>query len=169
MIKAWWYRGFVVSGAASLLLGCSTQHAPVEQVAVETTPPRPVSCSPAPAGSALIGRWLSNTRPSGVAGDFRALIVLEANGTMTYDTQLKVGKRIRPGLREAGCWELVDGVLTLQTVKSNGEAIDTSDPIYRNQYRVEKVESTRLELHEVRKGGQSITARRMPASYRLPD
>jgi hypothetical protein len=169
MNKAWWYRGFVVSGATSLLVGCSTQHAPVEQVSVETPPPRPVACSPAPAGSPLIGRWLSNTRPSGVGGDFRALVALEADGTMTYDTQLKVGKRIRPGLREAGCWEVASGVLTLQTVKSNGEAIDMSDPIYQNRYRIEKTEPTRLKLREMRTGGQSITARRMPTSYRLPD
>lgn len=169
MKNVWRYRGLIVAGAVSLLVGCSTRHAPVEQVALEVPPARAVTCAPAQPGSPLIGRWLSNTRPSGVAGDFRALVVLEADGAMTYDTQLKVGKRLRPGLREAGCWVFADGVLTLQTVTSNGEPIDTSDPIYQNRYRVQSVESARLKMRELRAGGQMITARRMAASYRLPD
>lgn len=169
MKGVWRYRSVVVVGAAWVLAGCVTHKAPVEQVSVEAEPARPIACTPAEARSQLVGHWQSNTRPSGVAGEFRALIVLAADGTMTYDTQLKVGKRIRPGLREAGCWEVANGVITLQTVKSNGEAIDTADPIYQNRYRIEKVEAARLKLKELRSGGQSITARRMQPGFRLPE
>jgi len=167
MKRVWWYRSMVAAGAALTLAGCATRKVPVEQVSVDPEKPRPVVCSPAEAGSKLIGTWQSNTRPRGVAGDFRALIVLSADGAMTYETQLKVGKRIRPGLRESGCWQVVDGVMTLQTVKSNGELIDAEDPIYQNRYRVEKAEPSRLTLRELRSGGQSITARRMQPGYRL--
>lgn len=168
MKSVWRYRGFVVAGAALALTGCVTHKVPVEQVSVAPEAPRPVVCSPAQAGSQLVGTWQSNTRPRGVAGDFSALIVLGADGSMAYDTQLKVGKRIRPGLREAGCWQVADGVITLQTVKSNGEPIDIDDPIYQNRYRIEKTEPARLTLRELRSGGQSITARRMQPGYRLP-
>lgn len=169
MKSVWRYRSAMMAGAAGVLVGCAAHKVPVEQVSVEPEPARPVTCTPAAAGSPMVGSWQSNTRPSGVAGDFRALIVLAADGTMTYDTQLKVGKRIRPGLRESGCWQVAEGVITLQTVKSNGEAIDMADPIYQNRYRIEKVEPARLKMRELRSGGQSITARRMPAGYRLPD
>lgn len=169
MNSVWWYRGVVVTGAAWLLVGCISHKAPVEQLSVEPDTPRPMACSPAEAGSQLVGYWQSNTRPKGVAGDFRELYVLKADGVMTYDTQLKVGKRIRPGLRETGCWHVADGVMTLQTVKSYGEAIDTTDPIYQNRYRVEKVEPAGLKLRELRSGGQSFTAKRMKSGYRLPD
>src|SRR5690606_14604766 len=132
-------------------------------------PPAPAARVPAAAGSPLTGTWLSNTRPRGVAGEFRALIVLGADGTLRYETQLKVGKRTRPALRETGCWLLDNGVLTMQTTRSNGELVDTADPIYQNRYRVEKTEAARLTLRELRAGGQVITARRMPAGYRVPD
>ncbi|MCD0506204.1 hypothetical protein, partial [Bordetella petrii] len=132
-------------------------------------PPAAVACAPAQSGSQLVGNWQSSTRPRGVAGDFKALVALAADGTMSYDTQLKIGKRTRPGLRESGCWELKSGVLTLQTVRSNGEPVDTADPIYQNRYRVEKISGTMLTLRELRSGGQAITARRMPPGYRLPN
>lgn len=167
MKSVWWYRNAVVAGAALTLVGCAMRNAPVEQVSVEADKPRPVVCTRAEAGSPLVGTWQSNTRPRGVAGDFRALIVLGQDGGMTYETQLRVGKRIRPGLREAGCWQVADGVMTLQTVKSNGEPVDVDDPIYQNRYRIEKTEPSRLTLRELRSGGQSITVRRMQPGYRL--
>ena len=168
MKRVWWYRNAVVAGAALALAGCVTHKAPVEQVSVVPDGPRPIVCSPAAAGSQLIGAWLSNTRPRGAAGTFRGLIVLGADGSMAYDTQLQIGKRIRPGLRETGCWQLADGVITLQTIKSNGEPVDMGDPIYQNRYRVEKAEPARLTLRELRSNGQSVTARRVPSGYRLP-
>ncbi|CAM4042808.1 hypothetical protein [Bordetella tumulicola] len=170
MKSVWWYRGLAVSGAALILAGCAVRKSvPIEQALAEPAGMVAVKCQPAEAGSKLIGTWQSNTRPRGVAGDFRALIVLAADGSMAYDSQVKVGKRIRPGLREAGCWQMADGVLTLQTTKSYGEPVDTEDPIYQNRYRLEKAEPARLTLRELRSGGQVITARRMQPGYRLPD
>ena len=168
MKSVWRYRGVVVAGSVLALAGCVTPKAPVEQVSVAPEAPRPIVCAPAEPGSQLVGTWQSNTRPRGVADVFSALIVLAADGSMAYDTQLKVGKRIRPGLREAGCWQTANGVITLQTIKSNGELIDIDDPIYQNRYQIEKTEPTRLTLRELRSGGQSITARRMQPGYRLP-
>lgn len=166
-----WYRRIGALGVALILAGCAarkTAEAPAGPRAPDAAP-APAACVPAAAGSPLAGTWLSNTRPRGVAGEFRALIVLGADGTLRYETQLKVGKRTRPALRETGCWLLDNGVLTLQTTRSNGELVDTADPIYQNRYRVEKTEAARLTLRELRSGGQVITARRMPAGYRLPD
>ncbi|MBO9357006.1 hypothetical protein GG851_23700 [Bordetella petrii] len=163
-----WLHRIGAVGAALILAGCAarkTGQAPAP--AAPAAAPPPVACTPAEPGSRLVGTWQSNTRPRGVAGDFRALIVLSADGTMSYETQLKIGKRVRPGLREAGCWQQADGVLTLQTTRSNGEPVDAADPIYQNRYRIEKVESARLSLRELRSGGQAITARRMPPGYHL--
>ncbi|MBV7484328.1 hypothetical protein [Bordetella sp. BOR01] len=165
-----WYRHIGAVGAALILAGCAarkTEQAPVP--VAPAAPPPPVACAPADPGSRLVGTWQSNTRPRGVAGDFRALIVLSADGSMHYDTQLKIGKRIRPGLRESGCWKQADGIVVLQTTKSNGELVDTDDPIYQNRYRIEKADAARLALRELRSGGQVIAARRMPTGYRLPD
>ena len=86
----------------------------------------------------MVGTWLSNSKPRDVSGEFRALTVLSADGTMSYETQLKIGRKTRPALRETGCWSVADGVYTMQTTKSNGEPVDTKDPIYLNRYRVER-------------------------------
>jgi hypothetical protein len=116
----------------------------------------------------MIGTWLSNSRPRDVSGDLQSLIVLSADGTMAYESLLKIGRKTRPALRETGCWTVVDGIYTMQTTKSAGEPVDAKDPIYLNRYRVEKVEQARLTLRELKSGGQVVTARRMPAGYRLP-
>ena len=73
---------------------------------------------------------------------------------MSYESQLKVGKRIRPALRETGCWTYTNGIYTMQTTRSNGEPVDIEDPIYRNRYRVERVDGIAIhdgvgELHGV--------------------
>src|SRR5690606_21719473 len=169
MNKVLWFRRIGAVGAALILAGCAarkTGQAP-SPAAPAAAPPQ-VACTPAEPGSRMVGTWQSNTRPRGVSGEFSALYTLAADGTMTYTTQLKIGKRIRPGLREAGCWQLAEGVLTLQTTRSNGEAVDTADPIYQNRYRVEKADDKRLTLRELRAGGQVVTARRMPPGYHLP-
>lgn len=88
---------------------------------------------------------------------------------MGFESQLKIGKKMRPALRESGCWTFADGIYTLQTLKSYGDDVDSSDPIYKNTYRVEKVDAQRLVLREMRQGGQVITARKMPDGYRMPD
>lgn len=167
MKRTGWGRCVVLAGAAWVLAGCVMHKAPVEEVSVEPDQAKPVACSPAPEGSPLTGTWLSTTRPHGVVGDFRALVVLSADGAMSYETQLKVGRRIRPGLRETGCWQVDEGVLTLQTKKSNGEWVDATDAIYQNRYRVEKAASARLTLRELKRDGQLVTARRVQPGYRL--
>ena len=96
------------------------------------------------------------------------LMILRADGTMAFDTQLKIGKRPRPALKETGCWSVANGVLTQQTLKSYGDEVDVSDPIYRTTYRIEKVEAARLILRETQKGGALLTARKMSDGYRLP-
>ncbi|HYG45432.1 MAG TPA: hypothetical protein VEA17_21110, partial [Bordetella sp.] len=85
-----WYRRIGALGAALILAGCAarkTGQAPVP-AAPAAPPPPPAACAPAEPGSRLVGTWQSNTRPRGVAGDFRALIVLSPDGSMHYDTQL---------------------------------------------------------------------------------
>ncbi len=97
----------------------------------------------------------------------QSLIVLSADGTMSYESLLKIGRKTRPALRETGCWSVADGVYTMRTTKSAGEPVDPTDPIYLNRYRVEKVEQSKLSLRELKSGGMLLTARRMPAGYRL--
>ena len=87
---------------------------------------------------------------------------------MGYETQLKIGRQMRPALRETGCWTFADGIYTLQTLKSNGDEVDATDPIYKTTYRVEKVDATRLILRETQKGGQTITGKKVPDGYRMP-
>jgi len=98
----------------------------------------------------------------------QTVTVLKPDGTMSYESQLKVGKRIRPALRETGCWTYTNGIYTMQTTRSNGEPVDIEDPIYRNRYRVERVDAQRMTLREDIKGGQSSSAKKMAPNYRLP-
>ena len=96
------------------------------------------------------------------------LITLRADGTIVYDTQLKIGKRMRPGLRETGCWTYGKAVLELRTLRYNGDDIDANDPIYQNRWRVESVNATRFVARDQRSLTQSLTARKMPDSFKLP-
>lgn len=168
-----WLRRIGAAGAVLVLAGCVARNGASSSAssAASAAPAAPAAptCTPAAPGQNLAGVWQSNTRPPGVSGQYTALVTLSADGTMSFTTQLKVGKRVRPGLRETGCWKLADGVLTLHTTRSNGELVDAADPIYQNRYRVVKADGARLTLRELREGGQVITARRMPAGYRLPD
>lgn len=150
------------------LAGCATKKQPEAAAPAEPAPPKKVACTPAAANSPLVGTWYSVSRPRGFAGDFQSLTVLSADGTMSYETQLKVGKRTRPALRETGCWTHDNGVYTLQTTQSNGEPVDADDPIYRNAYRVESVDRSKLALREMKSNGQAVTAKRMQTGYRMP-
>jgi hypothetical protein len=155
--------------AAFILAGCAVkQQAPTAEVKKETPPPAPAACVPVQDGSPLIGTWYSVSTPRGVAGNLQSLTVLSADGKMTYETQLKIGKKIRPALRESGCWSYADGVYTMQTTQSYGEAVDVSDPIYSNKYRVQNVNGKQAKLLELKPGGQAITATKMSPNYRLP-
>ncbi|AUL17219.1 lipoprotein [Bordetella bronchiseptica] len=156
-------------GVALMLGGCAARKESAA-TAPRATPeaPEAVACTPAQAGDPMVGTWYSVSRQRGFAGDFQTLTVLSADGTMRYETQLKVGRKTRPALRETGCWHVADGIYTMQTTQSNGEPVDASDPIYQNRYRVEKVDSGKLTLRELKRNGQAVTARRMQPGYRLP-
>lgn len=156
-----------VACAIVILAGCAARKPAAITEASPEEPAKPVACVPAKAGDPMIGTWLSNSRPRDVAGDMQSLIVLSADGTMSYESLLKIGRKTRPALRETGCWSVAEGITTMRTTKSAGEPVDPADPIYVNRYRVEKVEPTKLALREIRKGGALLTARRMPAGYRL--
>ncbi|OZI40774.1 hypothetical protein CEG14_03165 [Bordetella genomosp. 1] len=150
------------------LAGCAVKKPAENAGAAEPAPPKKVVCTPASANSPMVGTWYSVSRPRGFAGDFQSLTVLSADGTMSYETQLKVGKRTRPALRETGCWTHDNGIYTLQTTQSNGEPVDADDPIYRTAYKVESVDRTKLTLREMKSNGQVVTARRMQPGYRMP-
>ncbi|EXF88653.1 putative exported protein [Bordetella holmesii 30539] len=158
--------GLIVGGA---LAGCAAKKPSSAETPAQAPAPKQVACTPAEAGSQMVGTWYSVSRPRGFGGDLQTLTILAADGSMTYETQLKVGKRIRPALRESGCWTVANGIYTLQTTKSNGEPVDADDPIYQTRYQVQSVDQTRLMLRELKNGGQQLTARRMPAGYRLPN
>lgn len=155
--------------AAFILVGCAVkQQASTQEVKKETPPPGPVACVAAQEGSPLVGTWFAVSTPRGVAGNLQSLTVLSPDGKMTYETQLKIGKKIRPALRESGCWSYVDGVYTMQTTQSYGEPVDISDPIYSNKYRVQNINGKQAKLLELKPGGQTITATKMSPNYRLP-
>lgn len=103
-----------------------------------------------------------------MSGDLRTLTVLAADCSMTYETQLKIGRKIRLGLRESGCWSMIDYIYTMQTTKSNGELVEFDDPIYINRYKVEKLDGARLVLKELKPGAKAVTVKRVKVDYRLP-
>ena len=160
-------RSAGIACAVLILAGCAARKSATITEAQPAEPPKPVACVPAKGGDPMVGTWLSNSKPRDVSGEFQALTILSADGSMSYETQLKIGRKTRPALRETGCWSVVDGVYTMQTTQSNGELVDAGDPIYINRYRVEKVEQSKLSLRELKSGGMLLTARRMPAGYRL--
>lgn len=169
MSSSFFRRGSAACAVVIVLGACTARQQPSAPPApVATGAPKPVVCLPAPAGSPLVGTWYSSTTPRGVAGAMQTITVLGADGRMHYESQLKIGKRIRPGLRESGCWSYADGIFLMQTTASNGEPVDAGDPIYVNRYRVESVDRARLVLRDIKAGGQRLTAKRMPQGYRLP-
>ncbi|CAJ50589.1 hypothetical protein [Bordetella avium] len=159
--------GGLILGA--LLAGCAGKKAPTVEASAVPVEPKKVVCTPVAADNPMVATWYAVSRPRGFAGDLHTLTVLSADGTMTYETQLKVGKRVRPALRESGCWSVENGVYTLQTTKSAGEPVDADDPIYKTRYKVQSVDRARLVLRELKPDGQTITARRMSAGYRMPN
>lgn len=163
-------RGAGAACAAVIVLGACTARQQVSAPPASATSdaPRSVVCASAPADSPLVGTWYSSSTPRGLAGTMQTVTVLGADGRMHYESQVKIGKRTRPGLRESGCWSYADGVYMMQTTTSNGEPVDGDDPIYINRLRVESVDRARLVLRDVKPGGHRITAKRMPQGYRLP-
>lgn len=145
--------------AAVVLAGCTSTPAPP---APKPTP----TCTAAAAGDALVGNWLSVRKQKGVAGELRTLFTLHPDGTMAYTEQLKRGKHPSQGLAEAGCWKRDNQTLTLQTLKSNGEPVDTADPIYTNRYTIVDFGAKSFSLRDA--DGALIKAKRMSPGYRLP-
>ena len=129
--------------------------------------PQPAACSPV-GESPLVGMWHSVTKQSGVRGEMRRLILLKPDGNYRLETRLQDGRNIRAELRETGCWETTGSTYTTRVTHSSGEPVDPSDPIYRNSYRVERVNATQLVSRENVPGAKSVTARKMPADYRMP-
>ena len=160
-------RSAGIACALLILAGCAARKPAAITEAQPAEPAKPVACAPAQPGDPMVGTWLSNSRPRDVSGNMQSLIVLSADGTMAYETLLKIGRQTRPALRETGCWSVADGVYTMRTTKSAGEPVDANDPIYVNRYRVEKVDKAKLTLRELKNGGMVLTARRMPTGYRL--
>lgn len=155
--------------AVLLVAGCAVKkQAPAPSPQAEASPPKPVACVPAQAGSPLVGTWYSVSTPHGMAGNLQVLTVLSEDGKMRYESQLKIGKKIRPALRETGCWTFADGVYTMQTTASNGDPVDVMDPIYTNKYKVESLNKSKVVMRELKSGGQQITASKMSPNYRLP-
>jgi hypothetical protein len=156
--------------AALALAGCAGRPPSPSAAAAAPVPAEPdhIVCAPVKADHPMVGTWSSVSRQKGYAGDFQTLTVLSSDGTMTYETQLKLGRKTRPALRESGCWNVADGVYTMRTTASNGEAVDTSDPIYTNRYRVEKIEKSTLVLREIGQSGHVYPAQRKQTGYRLP-
>lgn len=156
-----------VCAALVVLAGCARENPP--PVAVVQAPPTPaVVCVPAAPGDPMVGTWYSTSRPKGVAGDYRSLKVLSADGRMSYTTQLRFGRRVRPALDETGCWQAADGILTMRTTASHGEDVDTTDPIYTNRFRIEKLNHGQMILRSLG-DGRKLVERRMSAGYQLPD
>lgn len=148
-------------GLGSVLAGCSTPKPhPKPKPA-----PKQVVCQVAPPGDPAIGTWLSEFRRKGVAGEFRVLFVLNADGTMRYEDQVKRRGKPPQGLEESGCWRRDGATLVLRTTKSNGVPVEPNDPIYTNHYTVLSQSEQVLSL---RGENGPLKARRMSQGYRLP-
>lgn len=145
-----------------VLAGC------VSRPEAPKAPPAPAvaaACVAVPAGDPFIGTWLAVRKYKGLAGELLVLMALRADGTMSYDEQLKRGKTPARGLSETGCWHHDATTLALQTTLSNGMPIELDDPIYSNKYTIRSKSAKTLVL--LGSEGE-IKARRMPDNYRLP-
>lgn len=164
-------RVAAAASAAAVVAGCSVQRArqsvpPPAPPAAEAKASPP--CTPAQAGDPLVGTWYATATQSGVKGQLHTLMVLAADGSMRLTNRVSSGRDIRSELRESGCWQASGGMLETRVTLSNGEPVDADEEIYRNRYRVEKVDARQLVYREAGAGAQRMTARRMQDGYRLP-
>ena len=152
-----------MAAAGAAVLGALAGCAPIKPAA--PPPAATPTCTPAAAGDALVGNWLSVTAQKGVAGSLRTLYTLNPDGTMSYVEQVKRPRTPSQGLEESGCWTRDGDTLVLRTLESNGVPVNLDDPIYSNRYRIIRADASELRLQ----GEQgSIRARRMSPGYRLP-
>jgi len=157
--------------AAVALAGCVSRPAPAPSPAPAPRPAGPsvpAACELAPAGSPLVGAWYGSSQQSGVRGELQTLMTVAQDGSFTLQRRVKAGRAIRSELRESGCWQYADGTYSTRITRSNGDVVDGSDPIYRNAYRVEKVDAARLVYRENKPGAKSTTLKKMRPGYRLP-
>jgi len=159
------------ASAAALIAACTVQpskQAEAPPAAPAPQPERARACTPAQAGSALIGTWYATSTQAGVKGRLHTLMVLQQDGSMRLTNRVSSGREIRSELRESGCWEATGNTLATRVTQSNGEAVDGEQAIYRNEFQVEKVDARQLVYRELRTGGTRLTAKRMQDGYRLP-
>lgn len=152
----------VAAGLGIVLAGCSS---PKPRPKPKPAVPAQVVCQAAQPGDPAVGTWLSEFHRRGVAGKYRVLFGLSADGTMRYEDQVKRAGAPPQGLEESGCWSRDGGVLVLRTTKSNGVPVEPGDPIYTNRYTVVSQSARALTLRG--ENGQ-IKATRMSPGYRLP-
>jgi hypothetical protein len=151
----------VATSMGIVLAGCSSPR----PHAKPKPSPAQVVCRPAQAGDQAVGTWLSEFHRKGVAGRFRVLFALSADGTMRYEDQIKRAGKPPQGLEESGCWSRDGGTLVLRTTKSNGVPVEAGDPIYTNRYTVVSQSARTLVL---RGENGVLKASRMSPGYRLP-
>lgn len=159
-------RMAVCASAGLLVAGCAITHPqkpPHRQAAHH--PATSVRCQPAQPGDAAIGNWYGVRSQRGVAGKMHVLIHLRADGTMSYEEELKRGKRPSQALNETGCWRRDKQGLVLRTTMSNGDPVELADPIYTNRYAVRSQSRQHMELNGP---FGPLGVRRMPGDYRLP-
>lgn len=148
--------------ALGVLAGCAPTKPAQAPAVVHAAVP---ACTPAAAGDALVGNWLSVSTQKGVAGALRTLYTLNPDGTMTYVEQIKRPRAPSQGLEESGCWSRSGDALVLRTLESNGVSVDLNDPIYANRYHIVRADAAELRLQGAQGG---VRARRMSPGYRLP-
>lgn len=147
-----------------LAAGCAMNGTKPAQPAAAA--PAQVQCRAAETGDAAVGNWYGVRSQRGVAGQLHVLIRLKADGSMSYEEQLKRGKKPSQTLSETGCWQHdPQQTLLLRTLRSNGEKVEAEDPIYSNRYKIVSQTQSAITLDGPQ--GQ-LRAKRMPDGYRLP-
>jgi uncharacterized protein (DUF736 family) len=157
-----------LAGLATLALaGCVTM--PTETPTAQPTTPvetRPVACTPASPEDPVIGNWLSKRNEKGIQGELRTLVTLQANGQMLYTEQVKRPRQPSQGLSEAGCWVRDGQAVVLQTLESNGLAVEPDDPLFTNRFVIERQQGKRLVVRS--ETGTRYSLEQVSPGYRLP-
>lgn len=156
-------RGLGVIVLGSVVAACGSFPPPSAPIVQAKTP---VGCEAVSADELLVGNWLNKRQEKGVVGELRTLFTLQADGRMLYTEQLKRPRQPSQGLSESGCWWRDGNKLVLQTLESNGVAVDNDDPIYINSYDIQRLNQDKLSLRDGQ--GQRINTERTSPGYRLP-
>lgn len=158
-------RGLGVAVLGSVVAACSA-YLPAPAPAAPEPPQEVQLCKPAAADDALVGNWLNKRKESGVMGELRTLFTLKADGHMLYTEQIKRPRQPSQGLSESGCWWREADKLVLKTLNSNGVEVDEGDPIYLNDYSIERNSADTLRLRGT--DGMIYDTERTSPGYRLP-